>query len=139
MRGPFILPAVGYRRVAAIVWSEWQDLNLRPPAPEHWGLSGTWVFIGIFARVCTRKITFCSVVSVAGWWPARFVLPRRLVLAPFRSDWSLLKITAGPFWKLSTRSLDRHTVETDTECGPIEHGPYLYLGPNGLTPRWDFF
>jgi hypothetical protein len=34
MRGPFILPAVGYRRVAAIVWSEWQDLNLRPPAPE---------------------------------------------------------------------------------------------------------
>src|SRR3954466_7481798 len=46
-------------------WSEWQDLNLRPPRPERGALSECLAFIGNLGYTGSRLFTFGFVISVA--------------------------------------------------------------------------
>jgi hypothetical protein len=51
-------------------WSEWQDLNLRPPRPEQVSLSESSMFIGNPESVRRPLFAFGFVISVgklSGW------------------------------------------------------------------------
>ena len=45
-------------------WSEWQDLNLRPPRPEWVSLRESSTFTGVFDDVQSAPFTFRYVISV---------------------------------------------------------------------------
>ena len=54
----------GSERRARKSWSEWQDLNLRPPRPERVSLSQSSTFIDNFDNVRAHRFTFGFVISV---------------------------------------------------------------------------
>jgi hypothetical protein len=53
----------GLNEISAKCWSEWQDLNLRPPRPER-ALPKSSMFIGNFGSASGRLFSFGCVISV---------------------------------------------------------------------------